>query len=361
MASVEVPSGIVVDVDVAEPATIIGIWVPGFDDLADVKRAVDRIRGERHGLFRLALAEDVLAGTMRPSDVALALAELDRALVSLDLAHLFDAREVGRRLRAAVDGVHESADALFEVDHPRAIAEALRTVSRALDPSDDAGGTLLALADALDDVERAGRSEVLEAMEVDAAAMMPPAASPAAPATRAAGAPVSRLLDIVDLDALPDGLLATQVAARATSSSEIEVRIGTPVATGAWWARAHRGDGVIVAVSPVRTAEGGAIARLLVPPADVAGVVVDLTDRPGEPRQGAASRGVVRAVRMGRIAARHERAQRPVQANEGWRRTAGAWQEVGDKRRVAAALERERSRNMGAFGGRPLLSDLPAE
>jgi hypothetical protein len=220
---------------------------------------------------------------------------------------------------------------------------------------------LLALADALDDVERAGRYEVLEAMEVDAAAMMPPVASPAALATRAAGAPVSRLLDIVDLDVLPDGLLATQVAARATSPSEIEVRIGAPVAVGGWWARAHGGDGVVVAVSPLRAAGAGAVARLLVPPAELAGVTVELTNRPGEPRQGHTARGVVRAVREGRIAARHERAERYVQANQGWRHTASAWQDVGDKRRFAAALERERSRNIGTMRGLPLLSDLPAD
>lgn len=355
MVSVEVPAGIIVDFDVADLTTITGVWAPGSGDLDQVASDVEQTLIDRRLLAWLAMAEDVLAGALQPSDATLALAAVDRAIATIDLAHLFDRGERTRRIRSAIEGVHDNVEDLLEVDRPELIAGALRMLGRSLDHP-DAGGTLDALAAAFDEARHERNGLFADALDLEVSAMAAP--SMAVPREEAAGTPVSRLLDIVDLDVLPEGLHATQVAARHTSPSEIEVRVGVPVAAGAWWARAHRADGLVVAAAPLRPSGASAVARLLVPPADVKHVVIDLTNRPGDPRQGEGLRGVVRAVRTGRIAARDERAWRATEAEQGWRRTAEAWEAVGDKRRAVAALDRVKPSRFGTQVD-SLLSDLP--
>jgi hypothetical protein len=175
------------------------------------------------------------------------------------------------------------------------------------------------------------------------AAAGPPAAAPAA-ATRATRfestvRPVGLLLDVVDVTALPRGVDARQVAARATTASEIEVRVLAPL-DGQWWARALRADGAVVAAAPFRSDGDQLVGRLLVPPADLGAVEVDITARPGEPRDSARLRAFTRAVHAGRRAARAERLDRSQATREGWAEAANEFRVAGDHQRERLAVER---------------------
>ncbi len=200
------------------------------------------------------------------------------------------------------------------------------------------------------------------------------AAAPTAPATFEAAAfqrterliaPVSRLLDVVDLDALPDGLRPGQIAARATTASEIEIRVGVAVPPKPWWVRVHIHDLMVAAAPILPDGPDSGIARLLVPPADLHRVEVDVTTRPDDQRPSRTARAVGRAVRQGRGAARSERTDRYADAERAWRDCARTWQQAGDKPRSGAAVERaDRALRYGPIRnlpGGPLLSDLVVE
>jgi len=175
---------------------------------------------------------------------------------------------------------------------------------------------------------------------------------------------VGRLLDIVDLDALPDGLRPEEVAARATTASELEIRVGVSVPSKPWWVRVYRHES-IVAVAPI-VADGptGGVARLMVPPAHIHHVEVDIAARPEEPRLSPTVRTIDRAVRQGREAARADRTWREAEGSEAWLRFSGSWEDAGDNVRSVAASERSRGARAGTarmLRGGPLISDLVAE
>ena len=361
-----------VDVDVAEPDRIVGIWAPRNVDERTLEHLVELLSMSRWTIGRLALTEDLVEtgpdhSDLGDDDVTGALAVIDYAIESLRHADLTTRMQRHQRVVSAVDAAHAAADDLLDVPRPVIVASALRELGDA--PGlDDPVGSLAALADALDEQARDWGATVADELEYDdigmgevsLAAPMAFQAPDTARAGRARRAPVSKLLNIVDLDTLPVGVRADQVAARATSASEIEVRIGAEVAPGAWWVRAHRNGELIVAAAPLRPVGDGAVARLLIPQADRQRVVIDLTDRPGDPRQSATTRQVVNAVRAGRRAARSERAERR-EADEEWRDTARAWHAVGDDQRADQALDRTMMRKVNFAGGRPLLSDLPID
>jgi hypothetical protein len=356
LASVELPDGVEIDVDVAQPTRIVDVWVPDVAEAAQAERIVAIATADRVSLARLALAEDVLDG-LHSSDLVLALARVDRALASGAFEQLIGARELASRISDAVDAVHASADDLFEVRRPDVVSQSLRDLQDQLGPD----AALDALVGALHDAGRARR----EAADLDLGPVA--AAMPAMPTLQESShrAPAGRLLDVVDLDALPVGLEPTKVEARATTTSEIEVRVGAPVPTKPWWVRVHRHDG-IVAVAPILPdGPNGGLARLLVPPDDLDRVEIDIVVRADEHRPSLAARAIGRAVRKGRDAARAERGDRYADAEQEWGDCATRWEEAGDPTRMRAAVER--SQNSFPQGtaqnpaGGPLLSDLVDE
>ena len=365
LATVELPNGVTVDIDVTEPNKTVGVWVPDVEDVDRAHQAVALALANPDAIGRLALALDVLNGAIQPTEAARALAEVDRALATVRLDHHFAPRDVAALLQTAVDGVHAHADELLEADRPGMIADGLgfllrRTGDHALE------ALIRVLDDASGPYDRSG--EMADRSYPSPAADAP---IPAEFRDRAARtAPVGRLLNIVDLATLPGGVRTDQVAARATTPSEIEVRLRVAPRAG-WWVRAHRGE-VVVAASPLRTAgEDGAVARLLVPPADLHYVEVDITEEPGHHRVSRVMRATLGGVRDGRAAARAERALNGREAEAKWMRCAQSWERAGDKRRATAALERSRLsgqpsgqpllRTRGTLRSGPLLSDLTPE
>jgi hypothetical protein len=358
LASAELPEGVEFEVDVAEPFQIVSAWVPGTGDTDRAKRAASIASMVTDALGRLALAEDVLDRAFHPSDEALAFATIDRGVASRGLADVFDRQEVEDRVAKAIEAAHTHADDLFTATQPDLVADALRFLSTYSGPEAE----LDVLIDALDEAarsERLGASGELRVASADMVSAPEPLRSPEM-------APVSRLLDIVDLDALPSGLRPEQLAARATTASELEIRVGALVPPKQqWWVRVYR-DEIIVAAAPI-LADGPAsgVARLLVPPVHLHDVEVDIAAHPDEPRPSRTARSIDRAVRQGRVAARAERTQQDAEASEAWRRCAQLWDEAGDKVRSVAA--RDRSRGAGRAGtarmlrGGPLLSDLVDE
>ncbi len=366
LASVELPRGIEVAVDVAEPVEVLSVWVPNVEDLTQAEDVVLSLTRDRVGLGRLALAEDVLDGAFHPSDLALTLATVDRALASRALGDLFDSTELADRRAAAIDAVHASADDLLDAPRPYLIAEGLRRLGgpEGFDGSDAALGALI------EALREAGRDQ-LSAADGD---LPMAAAAPAAAATVEAAAlqrteylvaPVSRLLDVVDFDALPDGLRPGQIAARATTASEIEIRVGVAVPSKPWWVRVHIHDLMVAAAPILPDGPDSGIARLLVPPSDLHRVEVDVTTRPDDQRPSRTTRTIGRAVRQGRGAARSDRTERYAEAERAWRDCARTWQQAEDKPRSVAAVERaELALRYGPvrnLPGEPLLSDLVAD
>lgn len=352
LATTELADGVEVDIDVAEPRQIVGLWMPDVDDAERAQQLAGSVDSAIDAIGRLALAEDVLTGTLNPSDVAVALATIDRAVASRDVPGLLIAGDLAERVQAAIDAAHANADGLMASERPDLVADALRDLIR----QGGAVGELDALVRALEDADR----ERYYDARVAAAAP----ASPPQPQEAAAAAPISRLLDIVDLDALPEGLRPDQVAARATTRSELEIRVNVSPPSGTWWVRAHRHDAV-VAAAPIQPSDSGGVARILVPPAHLHHVELDITTRPGDPRPSWTYRAVGRAVRAGRRAASHQRADHTAEAERGWRECGQAWEEARDMPRMRAALDQSREsrspRNLGSLSGRPLLSDHVAE
>lgn len=357
LASVELPDGVEVDVDVAEPTEIVEVWVPDVDDAARARAMVAAATSDPDAIGRLALAEDVLDGAFHPSEAALTLAAVDRALASGMLAGLFARSEVDDRVRAAIDAVHAGSEDLFEVQRPELIADALRELQQKTGPD----AALDAVVEALRDAGRSPR--VAAGAEPRLAAAAAFSVDDLAGAPRAV--PVSPLLDIVDLDSLPAGLGPRQVAVRATTASEIEVRVGAPLPARPWWMRVYHRDMIVAAAPLLADGDAGGVARLLVPPAHLRSVEVDIANRPEEPRPSRDVRQFERAVRTGRVAARAERAQRFAEAASEWQQCARFWKEATDSERLTAALDRSRvARQFGAvqpLPGGPLLSDLVVE
>ncbi len=365
LATTVLVEGIEVDVDVAEPHQIVGLWLPDVGGDARAQQLAEAVESATDAIGRLALAEDVLAGTLNPSDVAVALATIDRALASREVPHLLDAGSLAERVAAAVNAAHTNVDGLMASARPDLVADALRD----LIDQRGAGGELDALVRALED---AGRERFHGARLAAAPGSAPPRQE------AADLAPISHLLDIVDLDALPEGLRPDQVAARATTRCELEVRVYVSPPSGTWWVRAHH-DGTVVAAAPIQPSDGGGVARILVPPAHLHHLELDITSRPGDPRPSWTYRAVGRAVRSGRRAASHRRAERDAEAERRWRECGRAWEEAGDTPRMRAAMGYSREnfpRNLGSpslellsrgswSGGSlsrgPLLSDHVAE
>lgn len=191
----------------------------------------------------------------------------------------------------------------------------------------------------------------------DAAVRPMPAAAEAPPrqkvvpaaAPLAAGGARLRVVQpvVVDRSHLPPGVAATNVAGVRAGVAEVEVQLaGAAGRAGGWWARATASDGTTVALAPVADAGGDAVARLLVPPAAVDGLEIDLTADPGTPRPSPRLRATERAVLLGQAAARASRLGLPVAAAR-WAACATAWSEAGDEARAGRARDGLRSRECG--------------
>lgn len=183
------------------------------------------------------------------------------------------------------------------------------------------------------------------------AAALAPQRREAAPAVApmAAGGARLRVVQpvVVDRSHLPPGVPAVGVAGVRAGVAEVEVQLaGGAGRAGGWWARATAADGTTVALAPVADAGGDAVARLLVPPAAVAGLEVDLTADPGSPRPSPRLRATERAVVLGQAAARASRLGLPVAAAR-WAACASAWSEAGDEGRAGRARDGLRSRECG--------------
>jgi hypothetical protein len=302
--------------------------------------------------------------------LAHALAALDAALAGQQLD---DNIETGSRLRAV-----SAADLLLaavrdgELDgQPVAeyeLVDALQRLAPRLDsPAEQAIRSLA------DDVARGTydlpSDDLQDAMylRADADAMRDPSAAQQladvafAPAPRrSAGA----VLDAIDTRALPEVFARVQVAARITTHSEIEVRVhGRAADAEGWWARAFSTGDVIVAAAPLRASGRDAVARLLVPPATLRSVTIDITHTPGEPRTPASLRSVADAVAIGQAAARSERLGDRRQARQRWTSSAEAWSKADDPGRAGLAAEYSggpRGRDDGRLPP-PLLADAVIE
>lgn len=416
-AGLELPGGVEVEVDVAAPATLVGLWVPS-DDREDTLRTTVALLGAARtkalrarrddgpprvlrvggpddpydepsqdfgtvrgragvapALARLALALDVSDDPARAS-FSRALALLDAAVATDDLS---DDLPLGDRARdlatEAVELLLSAARDGTLADGPvdaYALAAALEQAARLLGPS--LGGEARSLA--ADLARRGSVDDRVASMPVEyedsydeqgdedvllnvAALRAPPAVAADRPTPRAAAV----VLDVVDRAALPVPFARARVVARATTESEIEVRIHDEASRAeGWWARAFDSRDVLVAAAPLRAAGSDAVARLLVPPALLTRVTVDITDAPGQPRPSARLRSVVDAVQAGRAASRAERLEQRFVAEQRWATTSQAWEEAGDPAR--AGLAGEYARGTRGRRGReeervpaPLLSD----
>ncbi|HZA00602.1 MAG TPA: hypothetical protein VE575_17715, partial [Acidimicrobiales bacterium] len=175
----------------------------------------------------------------------------------------------------------------------------------------------------------------------------------------------------IDLGSLPGALAEAGLAAWWADPAEVRVRIdGWADRRGGLWARVF-GDGVLVALAPLGTDGGDAVARLVVPPDTRTRLDVDVTDRPELPRPSPTLAATQRAMHVGRAAAQAERLGDRASALLRWRQCARYWARARDPGRVEAAHALAR-RAVGAVsesahhpaGGRrhtgPLIVDLVA-
>lgn len=402
-AGIELPGGIELDVDVAAPAVLTQLWVPAHGPdgsahpaeeaagllvaLLGDQRAHDlltmasgdgrarRLAGDgdssdrdrrlgslpRRGgdgavpaLGSLALAEAVLADPSL-SPAAHLLASLDVAHHLVDLDGLI---ELGGRLRTATA---QTAERWLDPDALELIAEepidasavivALQGLQPFLPPA-EADGIQTVLAELL-------RQDLPDHhLEAASARMLSDLFVPDAPPRVASvGVP----LDVIERATLPAAFARSPVVARATTGSEIEVRVVDQArhAEG-WWARAHTPAGIIVAAAPLRAVGRDAVARLLVPPAELRSVRIDLTQDPGRPVRSQAMQAVTRAVRAGQDAARSERLGERHQARAQWIHAAALWEVTGDQARAGQANDyarRSPTRSMDQRIPAPLLVD----
>jgi hypothetical protein len=147
----------------------------------------------------------------------------------------------------------------------------------------------------------------------------------------------------------PAGTVATLVTA-----TEVEVRADEASREGVWARVFRRRDRLLLALAPLRAStSGGRGARaLLVVPTGLTpdDLLVDLTDDPAATRPSADLVSLRQAVALGRAACRLERSGDHGGASAQWRRSADAWDSLGDQeraesaRRYAAGDQRERGR-----------------
>ena len=279
------------------------------------------------------------------------MAALDAALAALGLsdrlglggvARVHAARAAEALLDAAIDGdldglelqASDLSEALEAIDE--LLDDPLRRNVRSLrgkvqDGTYDLLTPTVAEGEAPD--TDAAFAEALDHQDMPVVRSLPPAM-----AVRAAGGEprarklaVAPVLEVIDRDGLPAAFLSAIVAARATTASEIEVRVQRLDAPPAgWWVRAYRPDGVLLAVAPLRRIDDDEVARLLVPPEWLRNIEVDITDTPGIPRPGSLVRTVTEAIAAGRQAARAERLGRRREAEQAWTTCADHWIAAGD-------------------------------
>lgn len=298
-------------------------------------------RGVAPGLARVALA--AATGT-EPTASALvhALAHIDAALA----ASIFQPG-IGFGTRARTDAAVGAELLLDVVRRGELDGQAVDE----LELADALRGLVTLLPEGLDDQIRSlartmtRRSDDEAARAYPAAAASPPPSTDAMELRHLTESPRPRqralapILAALDRRTLPSELAAEQIVVRATTPSELEVRIAHPGPSDGWWARAYGPDDVIVAASPFLAAQGDAVARLLVPPDRLAEVEVDITGQPGEPRPSRRLRTIADAVRHGQAAARSERLGDIRAARERWQRSSRAWDQAGDPARSGQAME----------------------
>lgn len=395
------PGDVVVDIDVAEPQVLTGLWVPAVDGAcaADAEATVralvgsvrsralvvhrstdpatlpapDEVARERRrrrlgavgqpdvpGVWPL-LSRHVLSAAVAEgrgvSDLARAIALVDAAAAVADLDVLGlrrRARRLGEEgLAALLDQVDElgsggdvdGTDLEQYLPDPDALADVVDLVSDLVPPAMDrrVNQLLDRLRNRVEAPDGPGARAVppLDRRDVIGLAAENPAPR-VAEAPRTVGAqsrrPVAELLR-VDGQTLPDAIGRHDVAARAITDSEAEVRIvGRADLAGRWWARAFPvGDQTPVAVGRFAVAGTDAVARLLVPPSALHDATFDVTDRPGEPRSPVGLRSVRKAAAAGRAASRAERLGNQEDAAERWSDCAAAWARAGDVQRAEQA------------------------
>ena len=130
---------------------------------------------------------------------------------------------------------------------------------------------------------------------------------------------------------------------RATTGDEYVATLPTwgQRATG-WWLRGfHRNDLLPIVIAPFRSnSAGDAVARVLVAPADMENLQWDVVDEPDQRRPPREVGCFVRALAMGRMAARHERLGNGGAARELWEDCSEWHNRAGDEMRSKAAHER---------------------
>lgn len=394
------PGDVEIEIDVASPGTFVGLWVDDagggrptdhavgtLRTLIGDRRTADLLRTSPAGVRQLpgdelarrpqpqysarpavtsALATLVLAmhqAALDTSDMARALDRLDAAAAAVELLELsgpvLDLDTIARTSAAsAVTVVLDHGHDLDPVDYVL-LADRLRTVLPVLD--DDTGRRARQLADELDrrtGEERHVSHDMASPTEAARATapMMAPAVAKVAPAA-AKVAPVSRLVD-VDVSTLAVSYGVTTAAARATTSSEVEVRLaGRGDLAGRLWARAYDPAGAVLAVSRLVEAGDASIARLLIPPRHLPIATVDLTDRPADPVPSSTRRSVQAAIAHGRSAARADRLDDTKNSLTRWRRSEEAWRVVGDDDRADTARRFAVGPDRNRRAGPPLLSD----
>lgn len=308
------------------------------------------------GLSRAALAR-AAAADAPPLARGLALLEASAAASSLGgLAGLVEmARsDAGEGSRIIVELAASGALAVGSSRTAHELAAALRRAATLLGPRPE----VVDLASDLDRGRYGPRPDAAAAAAASPGGKLgtrslrrseaPAAAAPVAAAPMAA-APRLRLVTTVPVDRsfLPPGVDGGEVEAAVAGAAEVEVQLSGAArrATG-WWARATAPDGTTLALAPVVDAGADAAARLLVPPAAVGALEIDLTTEPGSPRVGPRLTAAQRAVRLGQAAARASRLGLP-EATSRWAACAQAWNEAGDEARAARAADGSRSTEAG--------------
>lgn len=405
---VTLPGGVELDVDVATPDTFVGLWVdesgnrsgggrsgrpdgqPGDEAMRtlvallgadrvdallsltpggprqlpgdELSRRRDRPTqtsapepGVSPALAHHALAIDQ-ASSLGGSDLVRALALIDGAAAALDVRGLDLDDRVGP---AATEGVTALADLWPDVDDVRVDRRQLISLLDQLRGHvDDAAQPALRQTMAMLVGEEGGLTPVAIG-EPAAARLAAPMASRARmfDAAAPAPAPVSRLL-AVDVSTLAESYRVTAAAARATTESEIEVRLpDRDDLAERLWARAHDRDGTVLAASRFVTAGDDAVARLLVPPSALTRVAVDITDRPADPLPSTRLRAMLEAIDRGRAAARSDRLDDRKEQFTRWSQSSSAWRAAGDDDRARRAMQFAEDGSGGRRVPRPLLAD----
>ena len=382
-AGITLADGLELDVDVADPATLVGLtleWATdgagGLEPPPQHRRALEVLlggdraaqlaaslhgrpdadgwvgcrlgdgahlaRGVAPGLHRAALAVAGAGTAGVPTAVrGIALAEAAAELAPVAERLPAVGAVVRDWLAGAADLVVETlAEGTFAVpEHAAApVGRLLRRVARLAATPPLAGARFAALARELD--EGAHRAPPPRRRPVGTLAATASSGSPIAP-----GGEIT-----VDRDGLPGLVAGAVVTGRRCGTSEVEVRIARFGDRRDLWARAlDRSDRTVVAMGPFRPEGDDAVALLLVPPDAMGRVALEVTERPGDEPASAALSTVTRAVQEGVAAARAERLGDRRAALGAWHRCAHAWAAAGDParaedaRRLASQLRGPRS------------------